>query len=254
MPRNWNKGFTKSTHPAVLKISQTMKAKKIDNFSGWRKQMIREGKLKAHYKAFKKNGDLAELIGVTLGDGTITQYARTEEIRIFSNSNNKGFVERYSSLVEQIFEKKPYVVKEKNVNCIKISLYQKEISKRLGVPIGKRADATIIVPDWILRDKKYIVRYLRGLYEAEGSFSVHKPTYTHKFQFSNRNKSMLFNVYTLLVILGFHPHKSPTQIQGNGIVAVSKILNIARSSNGRMRLSESRHLGSNPSLAAKVTQ
>ena len=213
MARNWNKGFTKATHPAVLKISETMKSKKIDNFSNWRKQMVKEGKINAHYKDFKKNGDLAELIGVVLGDGTITKYPRTEEVRIFSNSNNKGFVSRYEMLVEKIFEKSPSVIKEKNANCIKICLYQKEISKRLGVPIGKRAEAKIVVPGWILGNKKYIVRYLRGLYEAEGSFSVHEKTYTHKFQFSNKNKYMLDNVYKLLVILGFHPHISPTQIQ-----------------------------------------
>lgn len=226
MPRNWNKGFTKNTHPSLLKTSETMKAKKIDNFFVWRDKMIKDGKLKNHYKSFSKNGDLAELIGVTLGDGTITKYPRTEEIRIFSNSNNKGFINRYSNLVEKIFQKKPYVKKIKNVNCIKISLYQKEISKRLNIPTGKRGDLEIKVPDWILLNKKYIVRYLRGLYEAEGCFCVHKSTYTYKFIFSNTNKSILLNVYNLLVILGFNPHQSPTQIQLSRKLEVSKAIKV----------------------------
>ncbi|MCD6270358.1 hypothetical protein J7J23_01095 [bacterium] len=51
------------------------------------------------------------------------------------------------------------------------------------------------------------------MYEAEGSFCVHKPTYTYKFLFANRNKSLLENVYRILKILGFHPHKSKYKIQ-----------------------------------------
>lgn len=226
MPRNWNKGFTKENHPSLFKTSQTMKIKKIDNFSNWRNQMIKDGKLKKSYEKLLKNGDLAELMGVTLGDGTITKYDRTEEIRIFSNSNNLGFVNRYSSLVEKVFKKKPYVKKIKNINCIKISLYQKEISKRLGIPTGKRANLEIKVPNWILRDKKYIVRYLRGLYEAEGSFSVHKTTYTYKLIFSNTNIYMLNNVYTLLVKLGFSPHRSPKQIQLSKKLEVYKAMEV----------------------------
>ncbi|MDD5152951.1 MAG: hypothetical protein PHS95_03110, partial [Candidatus Pacebacteria bacterium] len=61
--------------------------------------------------------------------------------------------------------------------------------------------------------KEYIIRYLRGLYEAEGSFCVHEPTYTHKFLFANKNISMLNNVYGLMKALGFHPHRSKYQIQ-----------------------------------------
>ena len=70
-----------------------------------------------------------------------------------------------------------------------------------------------IVKKWIVKNKEYVVRYLRGLYEAEGSFCVHKPTYTHKFLFANKNVSMLNNVYDLMQGLGFHPHRGKYQIQ-----------------------------------------
>jgi len=35
----------------------------------------------------------------------------------------------------------------------------------------------------------------------------------HKFLFSNRNKSLLDNVYQALKVLGFHPHRSKCKIQ-----------------------------------------
>lgn len=213
MPSSWNKGQTKYTNLSVKKISDTMKKRNLDNFKKWRDKMKSEGKIKSKYLSLKKDGDLAELIGVVLGDGHIRAYPRTEELSIFSNSNNPGFVRRYSTLVEKIFSKKPTTNQHSKKNCIRIRIYQKQISDRLGVPFSPRANLKILIPGWIISNKKYIVKYLRGLYEAEGSHSIHEATYTYKVQFSNRNVSMLENVFKLVSKLGFHPHKSKYMIQ-----------------------------------------
>lgn len=98
-------------------------------------------------------------------------------------------------------------------NCVRISIYEKFISKRLGIPCGSRKNFNAVIPKWILKDRKQVLAYLRGLYEAEGSFSVHKPTSTYKLFFSNKNGSLLNNVFYLLELLGLHPHKSQYKIQ-----------------------------------------
>ncbi len=226
MPSNWNKGKTKDTDLSVKKISDTMKSRKLDNFKVWRDKMKLEGNIKSKYLPFTKDPDLAELIGVVLGDGHIRAFPRTEELSIFSNANNKGFVKRYANLVEKIFNKKPAETIHSGKNCVRIRLYQKDISKRLGIPFSPRRYLNIEVPDWIFRDKNCIVRYLRGLYEAEGSHSVHKPTSTYKVQFSNRNESVLDNVLMLVSRLGFHPHKSKEMIQLSRKEEVYKFLDL----------------------------
>ena len=213
MPSNWNKGLTKETNLSVRKISETMRRRKIDNFYVWREKMKALGKIKSAYPPLEKNGDLAELIGVVLGDGHICVYPRSEELRLISNSNNPDFIKRYAQLMEGVFQKKPYIIPSKSANFTKIGFYEKYIEERLGVPSGARKNLDIKVPDWIFKNEKFIVRYLRGLYEAEGSFCVHKPTSTYKFLFSNRNESMLKNVHDLMQLLGFHPHTSQYQIQ-----------------------------------------
>lgn len=213
MPSNWNKGQTKETSLSVKKISDTMKLRKINNFKAWRDEMKATGKIKENYLPLEKNGDLAELIGVVLGDGHICRYPRCEELRLISNSNSPGFIKRYARIMETVFEKKPYVIQSKQSNSTKIGFYEKLISKRLGVPTGARRDLDITVPKWISKNREYVVRYLRGLYEAEGSFCVHKPTYTHKFFFANKNASMLNNVYCLMKGLGFSPHMGKYQVQ-----------------------------------------
>lgn len=213
MPSNWNKGFTKETHPSVRKISRTMRRKRIDNFFQWREQMKALGVVKSHYPALKRNGDLAELIGVVLGDGHIGKFPRCDVLRLLSNSANKGFIRRYADLIENIFGKRPAIARQNGSHCTTITIYEKHIGKRLRIPSGRRKEKAIGVPRWVAQRPNHIRRYLRGLYEAEGSYCVHRPTSTYKFLFSNRNVSLRRNVKHLLVRLGFHPHESGFQVQ-----------------------------------------
>ncbi len=211
-PAPWCRGYTKKTHPSVLKISNTFKRKKIDNFAKWRERMKKLGKIKSSYPPLERNGDLAELIGVSLGDGNIFKFARTEALTIASSAKNIGFIQRYSLFIKKIFSKKPKINKPYR-GCVRIRLYEKYISRRLDFPTGNRKNQNTKIPFWILKNREYLIRYLRGLYEAEGSFCVHKPTYTYKFLFSNRNEFLLNNVYMALKILGFHPHRSEYKVQ-----------------------------------------
>ncbi len=228
MKTSWNKGHTKRTHPSLQKTSDTMKRKGLDNFKAWRDEMKRKGKIKSSYPSLKKDGDLAELIGVVLGDGNIHVFERTESLRIVGNAKNAGFVSHYAVLVEKIFKKKPRVSKRKFSNATDIVIYEKKISARLGIPSGARGALTIATPSWVKRKKEFKIRYLRGLYEAEGSLCFHEKTYTHKFLFSNRNQSILKNVFTLVKELGFHPHISPSQVQVSRKEEVQKLKNLLR--------------------------
>jgi hypothetical protein len=205
-----------------------MRRRHIDNFSLWREKMRATGKIPSTNQALERNGDLAELIGVVLGDGHLSKFPRTEELSIFSNSNNKGFVKRYTHLMEKVFGRKPANTKHGKTNCTRIRLYQKNIQSRLGVPYSPRGHRWIRVPDWILNDESFIVRYLRGLYEAEGSHCVHEKTSTYKVFFTNMNVSMLRNVYMLVKGLGFHPHRSKYDIQLSRKEEVYRFLNLIK--------------------------
>lgn len=213
MHRSWSKGFTKDTHPSVLKISRTMKRRGLDNFKSWRDDMKKLGVIRNEYPPLEKNGDLAELIGVILGDGYIAKFPRTDLLTIACNSEDIELIERYASIVRRVFGKQPTLPKMRNENCVQIKIYQKKIAERLALPYSPKKNKKFPVPRWILNEKQYILRYLRGLYEAEGSFCVHLPTSTYKLLFSNRNASLLKNVMYCLKLLGFHPHFSSHQVQ-----------------------------------------
>lgn len=202
---SWNKGYTKFTHPSVLKISQTFKKKRINNFNNWRNEQKIKGLIPKDYLEFKKTPELAELIGVVLGDGNISKFPRTERLIITGNANNPGFLDRYSLIIEKIFNKKPNISKVKSSNAVRISIYQKRISNRLKIPSGNKLNKVIQIPNWIKNDKESLISMLKGLFEAEASLSIHEKTYTYNFQFSNRNDSILKFVSESLTRLGFNP-------------------------------------------------
>lgn len=189
----------------ALKISKTMKWRKINNFSAWMEKQKIEGKIPDDYPALPYSPELAEYIGVVLGDGHIAKFPRTERITISCNSANQGFIDRYALLTKNLFKKDPTVEKVKNVNNVRIHLYQKYISKRLGIPSGNRKELDFKAPQWIVDDKDCLIGFLRGLFEAEGSLSIHLPTCTYNFQFCNYNPSLLSAVENGLISLGYHP-------------------------------------------------
>lgn len=204
-PPPWNKGETKYINSSVRKISKTFKSKRIDNFRKWRNKMIEEGKIKTFYPPFQKTNNLAILTGLILGDGHIDKFPRTEKLTITFGTDKPKLIEFTAGLVGKIFDKKPRIYKERTRNAMRISLYQKNISKRLKIPSGNRRYTTRGIPKWIWNSRKFVIGCLRGLFEAEASLSIHLPTYTYNFAFTNRNEKLLEDVYQALVLLGLHP-------------------------------------------------
>lgn len=201
----WNKGKTKEDNESIKKISLTFKLKKINNFEKWRKKMIENGTIILPSSKLSKCYDLAVFIGIVLGDGHIQKFPRTERLLIVLNTKYPQLIQYTAYLTTKLFNKIPAIQYKKNANYARISLYQKNISDRLGIIIGNRAYDKIGVPAWIWRKKQYIIGCLKGLFEAEGSLSIHLPTCTYNFQFSNKSQKLLADVKRGLLGLGYRP-------------------------------------------------
>ncbi len=210
MSKGWNKGLTKESDASVRKISETMKARSLDNFKEWRDRAKEIGAIKSSYPELRKDGDLAELIGTVLGDGNIHSFPRCECLRITGDATKPGFIERSARLVESVFKKEPTIAKAKSSNAMTVTIYEKHIS---GIPCGSRFSLCYLLPSWIRNDVSFRIRFLRGLYEAEGSECHHAPTYTHKFSFANKNPHLLSLVSELVTGLGFKTNVSGYQVQ-----------------------------------------
>lgn len=144
---SWNNGESKETHPSLLRLSQTLKAKKEWNFSNWqRKRKLQGIEL---YRKLKKDVNLAELIGIVLGDGNLYKHLRTENLRITCNSKDTGYIKHISNLIRKVFCKSPAIRKRNDVNAVSIDLYQCKISERLNLPCGDKIRNNVGIPQWI---------------------------------------------------------------------------------------------------------
>ena len=204
-PEVWNKGKTKETDSGVKKISQTMKRKKIDNFVNWRQKMIKAGKIIIHRPPLKYSAELATLIGLVLGDGNIYKHPRVEKLTISLGTDKPKLISYTQNLIGKVFNKEPSLYKQKKSNCVQVYIYQRQISQRLKIPSGNRKSFKKPIPGWIWSSKKYLIACLKGLYEAEASLCIHKPTCTYNFSFHNLSPFLLNNVKQALTLLEFHP-------------------------------------------------
>lgn len=204
-PAPWNKGETKETHSSLKKTSLTMKRMKLDNFKKWRDQMIAEGKIISNHPPLKRSSDLAYFTGLVLGDGNIYKHPRAEKLTVALGTDKPDLIKYSALIMEKVFNKPPTIYKKKDSNCVHIYIYQKQISSRLGVLSGNRRYTKNIIPKWIWRSNKYLIACLKGLYEAEACLSIHKPTYTYNFAFSNLNPTLLSEVEKALKSFGLHP-------------------------------------------------
>lgn len=210
-PPSWCKGKNKNTDPRIMKIANTFKRKKIDNFYKWREQARKIGLIPSYF-SFEKDNRLAFLIGLILGDGHIHKFPRTERLEIALGTDKPKLIKYALKILEEVFKSKFKIYQPIGVKMVKIYLYQKKISRRLQIPTGNRLTQEIIVPKWIVNNRDKLIAFLKGLYEAEASLCIHLPTCTYNFCFHNKNKSLLRFVANSLEGLGLYP-----EIRSNAI-------------------------------------
>ena len=155
----------------------------------------------------QKDEKLAFIIGISLGDGHIQKFPRTERLRIVLGTDKPALWQYTAKLVEIIFKKRPWVKKRKHSNAIDIGIYRCGLSQNLEIPAGARKNLKVKIPQWIWKNDKFLISCLRGVWEAEASLNVHLATYTYNFSFSNKNQYLLNEVEKALIYFGFHPER-----------------------------------------------
>ena len=199
----WKKGETKEANQSLLKLSNTLKGQKKWNFTKWQREKRRKGLIR--YKGLVKGKKLAELMGIILGDGNLYKHSRTENLRVICNSKDTAYIQHIADLITEIFLKTPSVIKRKNENATVVCLYQCKISKRLGLPCGNKIKNNVGVPHWILLNRDYMRRCLKGLFETDGCFHEDIKNYTRCMEFKNNCARLRKDAYNILLKLGFNP-------------------------------------------------
>ncbi len=142
------------------------------------------------------NEEVAELIGVYLGDGTLTKYF----LRITGDKRYDFLYFKYlSKLIENNFDIKPTIRETKNKNLLYLEIGSKifcdYINKKFKLGFGSKIRNKSIIPAEISNDDKLFFSCLRGMVDTDGSVS--KDNNTLSVRFSNSNVFLLNQIKEL---------------------------------------------------------
>tara|TARA_Y100000310_G_scaffold325870_1_gene390038 strand:+ start:2401 stop:3111 length:711 start_codon:yes stop_codon:yes gene_type:complete len=168
----------------------------------------------------KIDGDMAELLGIHIGDGCMSVNDRYSEY--YLGGDLKEEKEYHDNWVGPLFNKKvmiPLFNKKVNykehpkVGIYGFHIFNKELVKfynDLGIKSGSKIN--VRVPKKIMENKELSKRFLRGLFDTDGTIYFDK-NYSAKNPINNAprirlgtvSKRLAGDVYSLLVGLGLHP-------------------------------------------------
>ncbi|MDD5109230.1 MAG: LAGLIDADG family homing endonuclease [Candidatus Omnitrophica bacterium] len=162
-------------------------------------------------KCPKRGLQLAEFVGIVLGDGGLTNY----QLKItFNRDTDAEHADFMKELIKKLFKLTPKIISKKLDKGSDIVVYSKNLVEFLesnGLKRGNKVKNEVDIPFWIKQNNDFQLSCLRGLMDTDGSgyvyaHSINKKRY-HNFAlcFTNASGPLLRSVYTILDKNGYHP-------------------------------------------------
>ncbi|MFA5101401.1 MAG: LAGLIDADG family homing endonuclease [Candidatus Omnitrophota bacterium] len=153
----------------------------------------------------RRSIELANLIGIMLGDGGIrSKYQLTVT---YNSKTDKEFAEYVGKLIKRLFGVDHVKLKRKHDLGADILVNSANVISFLikqGLIFGNKIEQQIDVPDWIKRNKNFGKACIRGLFDTDGSLYCHRYKVSHKWyeylklDFTSCSKPLLQSVYKIL--------------------------------------------------------
>ena len=167
----------------------------------------------------KLSKDLAEAVGIILGDGGISNY----QVKVTLNSDLEGdYAEYVSGLFNRVFGETPRKhqghTNKKDVNiCVSGANFVK-LLESIGLRRGNKVKHQVRVPGWIVDDQRLSVACLRGLMDTDGCVFLHNHV-THGVRclnmgmcFSSHSEPLLEFVHSTLARCQYTPKFNRTNV------------------------------------------
>ena len=122
--------------------------------------------------------DLAELVGIHLGDGYLSLDKKYDYTISYAGNlqKDKVFMEYINNQYLSLFGTKLKIVLNIKRNSIVLRIRSKSLhnflKNSLNIPTGRKTD--LVIPDYVKSDKKYLAAFLRGLFDTDGCVVLQK--------------------------------------------------------------------------------
>lgn len=185
-----------------------------------------------------KSEQLAEFIGIMLGDGGLTNY----QVKVTLHAiDDKAYGEFICKLFVQLFGVVPSVLNRKDCRAIDIVISRSALVKYctyLGLVIGNKVLQQIDIPSWVKEKEQYRKACVRGLIDTDGgvikhAYTVNGKRYIYKkLSFTSLSKPLLQSVYEILTSFGIKARiGSNHDVRIDSKSAVNRYFEIIGSSN-----------------------
>lgn len=186
----------------------------------WREWWGREGKFKENIvigkrktiKKPKKSKDLAEFVGIMLGDGGISKMQIAITLHRITDRKYNFFIRK---LIKKLFSVIPGKYCKLNSLADSIVVSRAELVdfcvNSLGLKIGNKVKQQVDIPLWIRKNKNFEIACVRGLVDTDGSVFTHRykskgKYYSYKkLSFTSLSKPIILSVYDILRKNGLNP-------------------------------------------------
>lgn len=156
--------------------------------------------------------ELAELVGILLGDGGIAKY---QVVVTLNSETDKEYVIYVASLFKKLFGVTSGVHKVRGSLAINIAVSRSRLVKfcveKLGLKIGNKVRQQVDIPQWVKNNKEFQIACVRGLVDTDGSIFTHRyrsngKYYSYKkFDYTSVSQPLLHSAYEILKSNGLHP-------------------------------------------------
>lgn len=182
------------------------------------------GRMKGAQTIFKKfslknpssySEELAELIGILMGDGCLCKFYYRRERRekyLIEITGHARELRYYEEVIRPLFEKlfgaRGYLHNRSGQQTLIFVVKSKRIYqflKSVGMPEGtKNKCETFVIPSWILVNSSFTKACIRGLTDTDGAvFKSHGRWVNIQYKFASR--SLTQSLHNALVRISYHP-------------------------------------------------
>ncbi len=162
----------------------------------------------------EKSVELAEFIGIMIGDGGISKYQVTISLNQDTDAEYLVYV---SDLIRKLFNIEPHIQQRSkhSMNVIVISRIELVIFlQEIGLPQYDKIRSQIDIPNWIKENPAYLTACVRGLVDTDGCVFDHSyiskgKRYSYKkLDFTSASDPLRNSVYTFFKELAMNPRFS----------------------------------------------
>lgn len=158
------------------------------------------------------SAELAEFVGIVLGDGGITQRQVTIALHYKDDKEYSKFV---VALIKKLFNVPVGKYYCKKSSVVKFSVSRSELVHfcvgKLGLKQGNKIKQQVDIPLWIKKNNLYLIACVRGLIDTDGCIFTHRYKVNGKFYsykklaFTSYSKPLRQSVFNILKDIGVNP-------------------------------------------------